>query len=160
MDMWVVTNNVHEYLFMYKFLCKHMLLILVSIFWSCNSLFLFFNVSLPKWLYYFTFPPAMHENSNFPTSLPRLTVCHFDAQLGISWVFPGHAHRPVHTPGLLDSQAFVELCKIPTNILFPNLFLFHVFVQLLVCPIWNHTALGSYNVIKKKIKKQNTTHYF
>ena len=28
----------------------------------------------PKWLYHFTFPPAVYENSSCPTSLPTLDI--------------------------------------------------------------------------------------
>ena len=53
-------------------------------FGSCsNSVFNFLRncQTFPQWLHHCTFPPAMHEGSNFSTSLPALVIFHFCFQI-------------------------------------------------------------------------------
>ena len=33
--------------------------------------------SFPKWLHYFTFPPAVYKGSNFPKSFPKANSCYY-----------------------------------------------------------------------------------
>lgn len=90
MNIWIDStlwlSGIYSWTFRHKFLCRHMFSFLLGVklldlmvtlcltAWETLCLTVWKTACLPNQLYHFTFPPAVHEGSNFSTFLSQLLL--------------------------------------------------------------------------------------